>query len=234
MKTTIFILALVLVVIGSASAAQRSEIELGELSLAASRGNEEALRSLEAEGAAGNLLAQNELGSLYGGAYEGFPPDLDKAKAWFAKAATAGQVDAQYNLGQMNLMGIGGPRDFEAAASWYRKAAAQNNPNALYQLGGMHINGDGVAKNPAEAKRLFEKAAALGHDGAKQYLQSMTKAAPGKSGGTTYRAVESPQSALAACRKDCVVYYQQKWVCVTRSEAAAVPYKDLGQACYAP
>lgn len=56
-------------------------------------------------------------------------PDRDAAQ-WYFLAASAGNADAQYNLGLLFLVGKGVMENQEEALRWIRQAAAQNHPAA--------------------------------------------------------------------------------------------------------
>src|SRR4051795_1066677 len=62
--------------------------------------------------------------------------------------ATAGDPQAQYNLGLLYARGQGVTQDYAQAAQWYEKAAVQGVPAAQYNLGVMYANGQGVAADP--------------------------------------------------------------------------------------
>jgi TPR repeat protein len=118
---------------------------------------------LVTKAAAGNVEAQDELGSMY--AYgEGVASDYAEAVKWFHKAAEQGYARAQFNLGLM-LHGAG---SVVQAVKWWRKAAEQGNANAQGSLGLMYYNGNGVPQNYVEAVKWYRKAAEQG-DAEAQY-----------------------------------------------------------------
>ena len=62
-----------------------------------------------------------------GGMYErgeGVVKDYDKARAWYQKAADAGNADAMYYLGWMDENGEGVTEDYKKAFEWYQKSLA--------------------------------------------------------------------------------------------------------------
>lgn len=85
-------------------------------------------------------------------AYEGFL-EIEKENG----TDTDGTV--LYNLGTMNLEGLGTERNFEKALDYLLKAAHQNNEYAQYTLGKMYLNGEGVKQN-IEYSALWLKASA--------------------------------------------------------------------------
>ena len=81
--------------------------------------------------------------------------------------ATAGNADAQYNLGV--LYGRGAwkhfevPQDYAEAVKWFRLAAEQGHANAQFDLGKLYLHGFDVPEDYAEAYVWFSVAAAGGH-----------------------------------------------------------------------
>ena len=55
---------------------------------------------------------------------QGVPQDNAQAAAWFRKAAEQGDADAQYTLGELNVLGQGVPQDWAEAYFWLDLAAA--------------------------------------------------------------------------------------------------------------
>ena len=82
------------------------------------------------------------------------------------EAATAGQAESQYDLGDLYAKGFGVPPDQVEAARWYRLAADQGYSEAQLTLGVMCLQGQGVPQNYAEAMRWFRRAADQNHAGA--------------------------------------------------------------------
>jgi TPR repeat protein len=65
--------------------------------------------------------------------------------------ANAGDVTAQYRLGEMYNKGEGVPQDYKEALKWYRMAAEQGDTEAQYNLGVMYYDGKGVIVDYVEA-----------------------------------------------------------------------------------
>lgn len=82
--------------------------------------------------------------------------DFAKAVAEWRAPATAGDADAQFNLGQAYKLGRGVPLDPAMAVEWFRKAAVQGHPQAIENYG-LSLFQDG---KKAEALPWLEKAAA--------------------------------------------------------------------------
>lgn len=85
----------------------------------------------------GDAVSQYRLANRY---YAGdpFPRDLEKARAWYLKAATAGHVISQFNLGCMCAQGEGAPADEEQALLWHHHAAKQWHPDAMNNIGAIY------------------------------------------------------------------------------------------------
>ena len=83
--------------------------------------------------------------------------------------AEQGDVDSQYNLGQMYAYGEGVPEDDTEAVKWFRLAAEQGYARAQFNLGGMYAKGEGVPENYLAAYVWFSVAATQGHEVAKTY-----------------------------------------------------------------
>lgn len=92
--------------------------------------------------------------------------NFGKARSILTGLANAGNAKAQYWLGAMNELGLGGSADSAMALKWYRKSAEHNNADAQYTLGEKLLTGNGLDNNPTEAISWFRKAAASGHLGA--------------------------------------------------------------------
>jgi cell division septation protein DedD len=61
--------------------------------------------------------------------------DYSRAVAEWRSLANAGDVDAQFNMGQAYKLGRGVPVDLPAATEWFRKAAAQGHTRASDNYG---------------------------------------------------------------------------------------------------
>ena len=86
---------------------------------------------------------------------------------WFKKAAVAGSLDAQNDLGALYAEGVAGvKRDYKEAAKWWEMAAKGGSREAQANLGWFYDQGLGVQKDPKRAFGLFKAAADQGHAGA--------------------------------------------------------------------
>lgn len=127
---------------------------------------EAAFTAMRTEAAAGNPLAQHDLGKmlLQGIGTEADPEaaaaQFQKALAGFKQEANGGKPAYwQYRVGKMYAMGYGVEPDFTQAAAWYKKSVDLDNPFAAYALAGQYYRGQGVELNYEAAFRLYEMAA---------------------------------------------------------------------------
>ena len=100
----------------------------------------------------------------------GVPQDYAKAVEWYTKAAEAGNLTAQFNLGLIYEKGRGVKQDYAQAVSWYTKAAEQGAIEAQYNLGLCCYYGNGVPQNYTKAAEWFTKAAEAGNEKAQYNL----------------------------------------------------------------
>ena len=118
---------------------------------------EEELKELKVKANSGVI---NAMKSLYKHYY--YTRIDNNALKYLQQAATAGDAEAQYNLGCMyeygeNVQGyIGVVRDDAKAVELYQLAAAQGDAEAQYNLGMMFAKGEGVAQDDAEALKYFK------------------------------------------------------------------------------
>lgn len=111
----------------------------------------------------GNPKAQRILGDMYyWGWGDALQKDPKKSVMWYKRAATAGNVNARYNLGYLYEQGLGVPVDFKRSYQWYRSAAERGHADAQFNLGNMFNKGAGVEKNEAEAVTWYKRAAKQG------------------------------------------------------------------------
>jgi TPR repeat protein len=78
------------------------------------------------------------------------------------RRATAGDADAQVDLGRMFETGAGVPKNLQTAVSWYKKASDKGSATGMCNYGTMLIYGWGCKQDQKAALALFEKAAENG------------------------------------------------------------------------
>jgi len=130
----------------------------------------------------GHVEAQYRLGLIYrhgaGGGLDSagssiaqmmFPNGTNVARdplvafRWLAKAAEAGNGEAQVVLGDMLSAGEGCSEDLVCATRWYTAAARQNLAAAQFALGEVCFHGRGIAENLDMALHWYQLAAAQNH-----------------------------------------------------------------------
>jgi uncharacterized protein len=84
------------------------------------------------------------------------------ANASTLQKAEEGDLDAQYQLGEMYYSGTGVVQDYKAAAKWYQKAALQGDAKAQFKLAEMYYSGTGVAQHYKAAAKWYLQAALQG------------------------------------------------------------------------
>lgn len=99
---------------------------------AAKGGRMKELKAVSKAAEAGDAVAQNKLGIIYGQG-DGVPKDCAEAAKWFAKAAEQGFPHALYNLGLLYHKGLGVPRDPAKAKRCWEKAQAHGGGKAATQ-----------------------------------------------------------------------------------------------------
>jgi len=152
------------------------------------------------EARAGNSNAQYDVGAMYQNG-RGVTANRDKAIEWYQKAAAQndqkaisrlkliqsngerfnkaleragkGEVESQYDLGNMYTEGVGVDADPSKAAAWYEKAASQGYEKAQYKLGLIYYAENSARKNPPLAFKLFRKAAEKGYPAAQFHVGKM-------------------------------------------------------------
>ena len=110
--------------------------------------------------ALGDADAQFALGRLYETG-RSVTHDPEAARRWYAEAARAGNAEASFNLGMMEIS-RGGEGAYERAASYFRAAAERGNVDAQVNLALLYEQGLGVPRDDALALDWYAKAALRG------------------------------------------------------------------------
>ena len=88
------------------------------------------------------------------------PADKREAFRWFMRAAQEGLVIAQFNVGNLYLVGQGVEKDAGAGVKWLRRAAEAGSAPAQHSLGVCFRDGRGVEADAGAAREWFARAAA--------------------------------------------------------------------------
>ncbi len=103
--------------------------------------------------------------SIRGGEYVAYDrADYKSALKVWMDAATAGDAEAQNNVGEIYERGVGGSPNYEAAIIWYTKAAEQNYSRAQFNLGTLYEQGQGVPLDKLTAMNWYRKAWGVSED----------------------------------------------------------------------
>jgi uncharacterized protein len=106
------------------------------------------------------------LGNMYehGDAYfgEAMPSNLERARFWYEKSASAGLGDAMAILGYHYEHGYDIDEDYEKAIYWYKRGAQAGSGHAMAGLGGLYESGQGVQQDLTKARLWYEKGAEAG------------------------------------------------------------------------
>jgi TPR repeat protein len=86
--------------------------------------------------------------------------DYTSALPVLRRYATAGNADAQSQLGVMYNTGWGVPRDYREALRWLREAAGQANGRGMLNLGLIYLKGSAAPRDYVRAYMWFNLAAA--------------------------------------------------------------------------
>jgi TPR repeat protein len=146
---------------GLASQSQRLEN-----ALAAQKAGDQILarKILESLAVNNNAEAQFRLGRMFEiGTAEG-APDIEKAAAWYKKAAASGIARAKARLGHIYLEGVGVLQNFAKARTYLSQAADDGDPGAQFDLARLWEHGWGGEKNLPTAYAWFEYAARQGFE----------------------------------------------------------------------
>ena len=89
------------------------------------------------------------------------------------KAAEAGNIEAQNQLGMIYANGNGIELNYTEAFKWFNKAAEQNHLQALRTLSWLYANGFGTEQNDNKAQEICIKLAKLGDAKDQYFLASL-------------------------------------------------------------
>jgi TPR repeat protein len=118
----------------------------------------------------GHTKAQVALGAIYLTGVVGQSPDHIKGAFWTEKAAVSGNPDAQYNLGQIYLNGLGRQKDTEKAFYWHSLSAEKGNQDASIQIALAYLQGQGISKDSTMGVKMLKDLAVKGNARAQSSL----------------------------------------------------------------
>ena len=89
--------------------------------------------------------------------------------------AETGDMQAQFEMGELHYHGERTEPDLAEALKWYERASIQGHPDAQYRLGLMHVTGEGVERNLPQAYIMLKMAAVNGQDAAMDASDRLTE-----------------------------------------------------------
>jgi TPR repeat protein len=114
-------------------------------------------------GVNGQANAQSGTNPFISGYKAYLKKDFKRALIYWRPLAEAGNLDAQYHLGNMFLNGQGVTVDWSEAGKWFRASAEQGDVGAQYLIGEMNLKGMGMVRDYQKAGNWFKKAAEQGY-----------------------------------------------------------------------
>ena len=115
----------------------------------------QALRLMTRAAESGFVTAMVGMAELHEQGRAGLAVDLPRSVLWLRRAADAGSVDAQVELGTAFYLGRGAPRDLAAAARWYR-LAAQGQLRGADSRASSSRTLAGAARSPLRAAAAYQ------------------------------------------------------------------------------
>lgn len=148
----------------------------------------------------GDVMGQHYLATMFRNG-DGVPRDINKASAWYEKAAMSGAnhpvaVDAMTQLSILYRGQSGHAKDMKRAAFWTEKAATAGDVESMNQLGILYYDGNGVERDFAQAFKWFSKAAEHAHPEAQSFIGDLYRF--GRSVKQDYRAAANWYEKAAA------------------------------------
>ncbi|CAM5347868.1 MAG: tetratricopeptide repeat protein [Pseudomonas sp.] len=94
------------------------------------------------------------------------PEELPAALRACQQAASEGDLQAAFELGEFYYDGRRAPRDLAKALHWFEQASLQGHATAQHRLGVMFFRGEGVRANNVQAYVVLKMAAVNGDEDA--------------------------------------------------------------------
>ncbi len=85
--------------------------------------------------------------------------------------ALEGDADAQYQLGQLHLVGLGVKEDYEKARHWLSLSAESGYAPGMSSFGQLFLTGRGVSRDLDQARAWVTRASEKGHEPSKKLLR---------------------------------------------------------------
>lgn len=92
------------------------------------------------------------------------PEELPQALRDCEQAASTGDLQAAYELGEFHYDGRRAPRDLAKALHWFQQASLRGHATAQHRLGMMFYRGEGVPANNVQAYIVLKMASVNGSE----------------------------------------------------------------------
>ena len=161
--------------------------QLGRAYLAA-KDDTKAISAFEQATDKGNVPAQILMASAYYFGMHGVAVDYKKSFALLQSDEVQENLNAQYILGRMYLLGRAVPKDEKTALAWFKKSAEQGDQRSYLNLGIMVWNGEGTAANRQQGLAYVQKAVDLGNESAIDIAKRMSAQLAQSNNATTSTA----------------------------------------------
>jgi uncharacterized protein len=115
------------------------------------------------------------LSAMYGLDLYGVVLNYKKAAAWWYKSARQGNVEAQYNIGNMHYKGQGMAQNHTKSSEWWQKAAEQGHGMAQFRLGRLYRKGEGVVLDYEQAYMWLLIASEHGQEMSGEFREEVVK-----------------------------------------------------------
>lgn len=98
--------------------------------------------------------------------FSAHPEELQQTIDLCRRHAEAGDIQSQFELGELYYRGERVPQDLKAALNWFEQASLQGHAEAQFRLGNMFFHGEGVQANTVQAYIILKMAAVNGAEDA--------------------------------------------------------------------
>lgn len=182
-----------------------NEARVRELLLgSASQGYGPAVAALQDKALSGDVYMQARLGDAYQHGFMGLTESPAKAFEWYLKAATGGNIHAQYEVSQAYLSGRGVLRSYQQGIVWLQKAVRQGDAFSQGQFGSFYLSKEmyGFRSSPQDTLRGYMWTLIASANGAldRSYIQVLTLKFTFAGHEDEEKLFENAQDAAERCR----------------------------------
>ena len=133
--------------------------------------------------------------------------------------ADGGDMQAQFEMGELYYLGERTEQDLAAALKWYEQASIQGQPDAQYRIGLMHMHGEGVEKNLSQAYIMLKMAAVNGQDAAMDACDRLAR-------DMQEEDIAAATQVLGALFRDYLIQIRDEQLRSLQPEASDVPVAE--------